>query len=415
MSLRSPGPRNATPTTSPTPSGTTTAGILRAASRLALASSLVVASPATADEVVGWGEERWIAEGDVEWTREAGQPPSGVELGANGTVVLREPKLEHGTIELEMMLSGQRAFAYVQFRCEGGTPGRAGGEEIYFRSHKTQAPDALQYTSAYPGGSNWQLYHGEGGTAAVDLPSDTWIPVRLRFRDRTLEVEVGRDDVADPAGPPALRAHLERPPAAGAVALRGFVPRGSGAAYAMRVRNLRISSEPPELEPAAPVAEVSGAVRRWRLSPAVAVAAEAPELLEAIPAGLAGGADEVVEARPDGLVVVLAHRDPPPDARRWAAVGEVDLVAQRAGRRRLDLGYSDAVSVFLDGELLFAADDSYSYDAPRRQGLVGLHQATLYLPLKPGRNRLRVLVADRFGGWALQARIEDREGLDVEP
>ena len=81
------------------------------------------------------------------------------------------------------------------------------------------------------------------------------------------------------------------------------------------------------------------------------------------------------------------------------------LKADQATTQRVEVGYSDEISVFLNGRLLFIADDSYHFNQPRLQGLIGLHQAALYLPLQQGDNELVLAVTDRFGGWGLMARV----------
>jgi hypothetical protein len=94
-------------------------------------------------------------------------------------------------------------------------------------------------------------------------------------------------------------------------------------------------------------------------------------------------------------------------------VARVRVVAERAGVRRLDLGFSDEATVFLNGVPLAHRDDSYDFQR-RRDGLIMLGQAVVYLPLRAGANDLAVLVADRFGGWGLMGRLPDARGLRVE-
>ena len=113
------------------------------------------------------------------------------------------------------------------------------------------------------------------------------------------------------------------------------------------------------------------------------------------------------------MLVIGRHRDVPEGASRWTVLARLGLEAAAAGVRRLDLGYSDEISVFLNGRLLFSADDSYSFDAPRRQGLITPEQASLYLPLDKGANELTLAVTDGFGGWGLMGRFEDPEGLRI--
>jgi hypothetical protein len=93
-------------------------------------------------------------------------------------------------------------------------------------------------------------------------------------------------------------------------------------------------------------------------------------------------------------------------------VARVRIAAEVAGVRRLELGFSDAVTVFLNGRPLFHGDDSYLFEQ-RRDGLIGFDQATLYLPLVAGNNELAVIVTDHFGGWGLMGRIADTRGIRV--
>jgi hypothetical protein len=86
----------------------------------------------------------------------------------------------------------------------------------------------------------------------------------------------------------------------------------------------------------------------------------------------------------------------------------------RAEIRAFDLGFSDRVTVFLNGRPLFSGDASYSFDAPRRDGLIGYDQARLYLPLEKGDNELALAVADSFGGWGPMGRFPEPAGLEVE-
>jgi len=37
----------------------------------------------------------------------------------------------------------------------------------------------MQYTPVINGVSQWQNFHGDDGTAAVGLPAEQWIPLRL--------------------------------------------------------------------------------------------------------------------------------------------------------------------------------------------------------------------------------------------
>ncbi|HYC33917.1 MAG TPA: hypothetical protein VEB59_16620, partial [Gemmatimonadales bacterium] len=71
------------------------------------------------------------------------------------------------------------------------------------------------------------------------------------------------------------------------------------------------------------------------------------------------------------------------------------------------------VTVFLGRRPVFAGDAHYSFDRPRQEGLIGLTQATLWLPLARGDNELLFAVTDEFGGWGLMARLDPAGGARV--
>lgn len=328
-------------------------------------------------------------------------PGSGVEsyLGRNalrlstGNAYRRDVRLKDGTIELDVATTGGRSFFYVQFRMESD----GDYEEIYLRPHKTGLGDALQYNPVYRGESNWQLYHGEGGTAPVDIPRNEWLHLKIVLEGQRAAIFVG--DVKEPQ---LLVRRLARGPAPGYVALRSFVPP-DGAEAVTSFANVEIRQGVSDFvfpdmgaEPVAP----SGTVRKWLVSEPY-VAAEGP--VRELPA--TSGWKEL-ETEPSGLLVLLRHIGRPERGKRATVLAKETLESSKEERVPLHLGYSDEVTVFLNGAPLFTADDSYSFDRPRREGLIGFDQATVYLPLRAGKNELVLAVTDVFGGWGLMGQLD---------
>jgi hypothetical protein len=165
----------------------------------------------------------------------------------------------------------------------------------------------------------------------------------------------------------------------------------------------------PKLQPPSPP---PGVVTRWEVSPVFASQADS---IAEIPAKVASGAWHTLATDPTGLLVFDRYLTRP-DGMRWVAVAaRLAIDAEEAGRRRFDFGYSDRVNVFLNGELLASGNATYSFNFPRRQGLIGLGQGTLYLPLKKGRNELVLVIDEVFGGWGVMGQFADRSGLSVSP
>jgi len=110
-----------------------------------------------------------------------------------------------------------------------------------------------------------------------------------------------------------------------------------------------------------------------------------------------------VQAEPDGLLNIARYR---------AMAGPLSLVvartvihADRNEVRRLVFGYSDDVTIFLNGRPLFAARNGLSARYSTDLGLMTPDDA-VYLQLRPGDNELLFAVAETFGGWGLEARLE---------
>jgi hypothetical protein len=139
----------------------------------------------------------------------------------------------------------------------------------------------------------------------------------------------------------------------------------------------------------------------------MAVKALTPEML----AGREGWPSYPVER--SGVVAIGRHLARP----RPAGGAVARLVVRSAGPRlqRLELGYSDYVTVFVNGVPIFAGDAHYSYNQPRQDGLIGRWQSTIWLPLRNGENEVLLAVVDGFGGWALTGRLDPADGGVLVP
>ena len=233
--------------------------------------------------------------------------------------------------------------------------------------------------------------------------------------------------VGDLAKPALAILRLGREVSPGYLALRAFAPPGSGSGTVARFANVSIQKDAVPFDfssgkqddapdqaapPATSGVRQPGAVRAWSVSRAFATPKDAA--VPSLPAPALLGEFQTIEARPSGLVELHRYvKLPSADSREAAALARVRVRAEAAGLRRLDLGFSDVATVFLNGRPLFRSDAHYSYDNPRQEGLIHYGQATVYLPLEKGANELAVLVSDDFGGWGLMARFADASGLEV--
>ena len=77
--------------------------------------------------------------------------------------------------------------------------------------------------------------------------------------------------------------------------------------------------------------------------------------------------------------------------------------------KKLYIGYSDDVSVFLNGRILFRGRSAQNFRDPGFLGIVNPENDAVYLPLKKGSNELMLAVSELGGGWGFICRVSDIE------
>jgi sugar lactone lactonase YvrE len=304
-----------------------------------------------------------------------------------GNATLKGIQFTDGTIEVDVAVTGASSYPGIVFRAQQD----GGGESVYLRPHRAgRYDDAVQYTPEFRGVSCWQLYNGDGFTAGTELPANEWTALRVEVSGSRARVFVG-----DSNQPVLVVEHLKRDPIAGAIGVRG--PIGGSAVFS----NFRYSPDAPsDFGPRAYVDRPPGLLTDWQVSAPLAAEYVASERLPDRTV-----VDELtwssVEAEPSGLVNLtrfVPRTGPRPDA----VLARTTVTSEAAEIRPLRLGYSDQVTVFLNGVPLFTGSSSYRERDPSFLGIVGMFD-TVYLPLDQGSNELVLLVSEVFGGWAFMA------------
>ncbi len=321
-----------------------------------------------------------------------------------GAAVLKDLALRDGVVDMDVATPAERGFFGLQFRLQDDG---ANGEAIYLRQHKSGLADAMQYTPVLGTGLNWQLYSGPGFTGAVDIPRNTWFHLRLVLAGAQAQLYV--KDMDKPAlVMPDLKSGLRD----GQLAL--WVLTGATCFANMQVRPT--ADAPWQRQwPAMP----ADALTQWQLSPAYdALKRDAEQPLTALETQTM--AWQPVQAEPPGLVPITRYRTAPHPrvtfANNWSkrldAQPGAQLVyaravveAERDGVRKLKLGYSDEVSVFLNGQILYRGRSAQYFRDPGFLGIVDAENDALYLPLKKGRNELVLALTELGGGWGFVARL----------
>jgi hypothetical protein len=380
---------------------------MRSALVALLFTSAFIPQPA-ADRPLPFSDERWELRGDrTAIVRGDGREVLQVETGFGHR---RDVQLENGTIDFEIQVTRRRSFVYLHFRAAADGE----REEIYLRPHKSALPDAVQYAPVWQNSSAWQLHHGQGATAAVSFEPGVWMPVRLVLQGRHAALFI-----SDMTTPALLVPRMSRDPRPGYIALGAFLPAGvPGEGPVARFANVTVRPHhvpfdfTSALAKAAPPGEASateqGIIRAWSVSRSFAPNDEA---MPALPPPERLREMQRLETEPGGLLQLHRHVRMPAEGKGTAALARVRVRADKPGAYAFDLGFSDVAIVFVNGQPIFRGDASYSFDRPRREGLIGFEQARLYLPLVAGENDVAVLVSDTFGGWGLMGRFVNISGL----
>jgi hypothetical protein len=323
---------------------------------------------------------------------------------SGGAATLKDFEMRDGVIDVDVATPASRGFFGIQFRLDKDG---SNGEWIYLRQHKSGLPDAMQYTPILNTGANWQIYNGTGFTGAVDIPKDVWFHLRLEVVGAQAKLYV--KDMDKPAlVMNDLKSGLQR----GQVAL--YVLTGATYFSNFEIRTTADAAWERHLPPMPPDTLI-----KWSLSPAYdALARNLEHPLSASESEAIHWQD--VEAEPPGFVVLYRYREAPhlrvtfatdfskrlePQPGTKVVYARTSIDSDREQVKRLYLGYSDEVSVFLNGKILFRGRSAQNFRDPGFLGIVNLENDTVYLPLKKGSNSLVLAVSELGGGWGFICRV----------
>lgn len=348
---------------------------------------------------------RWNLEGEAKATEYQGRK---CLLLDGGAAELKDLELRDGVIDVDVATPASRGFFGIQFRIANDG---ANAEWVYLRQHKSGLPDALQYTPVLSTGLNWQIFNGAGFTGVVDIPKNIWFHLRLVVTGAQAKLYV--KDMDQPA---LVVDDLKSGVQKGQVALAVL----TGATY---FSNFEIHTTPDaawqrHLPPMPP-----GTLTRWSLSPSYdALQRNLERPLTAFETKAIQWQD--VEAEPPGFVVLYRYREAPhpkvsfandfskrlePQPGMKVIYARTNIDSDRDQVKKLYLGYSDDVSLFLNGKILFRGRSAQNFRDPGFLGIVNPENDAVYLPLKKGRNELMLAVSELGGGWGFICRLEDME------
>jgi len=348
---------------------------------------------------------RWEFEGQAKPADYQGRKSVFLDGGA---AVLKDFEMRDAVIDVDVATPASRGFFGIQFRIDGGG---ANAEWVYLRQHKSGQPDAMQYTPVLNTGLNWQLYNGPGFTGAVDIPKDVWFHMRLEVTGAQAKLYV-----KDMDKPVLVMNDLKSGVQKGQVALAAL----TGAVYFSKfeIRPTPDAAWERRLPPMPP-----GTLTQWSLSPSY----DALERRLESPLSSAESAAihwQNVEAEAPGIVAINRYRQSPHPRVSFATdfskrldtqpgmqvvYARTNIDSDRDQVKKLYIGYSDDVSVFLNGKILYRGRSAQNFRDPGFLGIVNPENDAVYLSLKKGSNELMLTVSELGGGWGFICRLADFE------
>lgn len=314
-----------------------------------------------------------------------------------GNAILTGVELQDGVIEFDIAVSELRGFSGVRFRAQD----ISNFEHFYIRPHQSGNPDANQYTPVFNGVSAWQLYYGEGYAAPVEYRYNEWMHIKIVYQGKRAEIYVDSNE------PNLFVTDLKRPLAAGAV---GLDASALAQAY---FANFSVSSLPddyqfaetkeaPEMEPET--------VAYWQMSDAFN--GEVLKTMNVLTARFVSDRTWTPLAAEATGITNIASMQHSLVPEQDTVIARLVVASNREQIKGLRFGYSDAVSVYVNGVRLYGGSNLYTSRDYRYLGTIGLFDE-IYLPLKAGENDVWFAVSEAFGGWGVMAQFEDMDGITV--
>jgi hypothetical protein len=348
---------------------------------------------------------RWDLQGQAKVAEYQGRKCLLIDGGA---AIVKDFEMRDAVIDVDVATPAIRGFFGLDVRIDADGENY---EEIYLRQHKSGLPDAMQYTPVLHTGRNWQIYNGPGFTGAVDIPKGEWFHMRLEVTGAQAKLYV-----KDMNKPVLVMDDLKSEVQKGQLALFTL----TGETY---FSNFEARTTPDTPWQRHLPAMLPNILTRWSISPSYdGLARNLERPLTRSESDAIQWQD--VEAEAPGFVVLYRYREAPhprvtfqsdfstrlqPQPGMKVLYARTTIESDREQVKRLEIGYSDDVSVFLNGKILYRGRSAQGFRDPGFLGIINPENDVVYLPLKKGRNELMLAVSELGGGWGFICRLTDFE------
>ena len=330
-----------------------------------------------------------------------------------GMAYIKDAGFLNGIIEFDIYLSYVTSFSGLVFRLTDPI----NYEELYLRAQQSSNPDAYQYTPVYNGNAAWQLYHdqydlvndgfiswkprgsGMGYNGVLSFPFDRWLHVKLLVKGTQAELYLDKKET-----PAAFIRQLKMVNRAGGVGIKSTVGAAHFANFSFTVTDDIVFKTKDD---GYKITAASNTINSWEVSNVFSEKIfEKTDQLTTEWLGKQKWKSMNTDA--DGMTN-LSQLSAISDSTN-TIMAKITVNSDKDQLKRLNIGYSDRVKLYCNGNALFSANNSFRTRDYRYLGTIGYFE-TAYLPLKKGNNTIILAVSETFGGWGVMAKWENMEGI----
>lgn len=316
----------------------------------------------------------------------------------SGVIYFKDADFLDGTIEADVSMVQQRQFPGIVFRMQD----RQNYEEFYLRAHQSGNPDANQYTPVFNGNAGWQLYYGDKYSYPFNYMFNQWHHIKIVVHGLSAEIYI--DDMEKPL---INVPELKRDWKAGKI---GF--SGGAVEAGVHFANLKYTpaTGPKPVPATVPVNGSGGLVTQYQVSNGVngKLFNDKYTITPDIKKALSWNS---YPTEASGVINISKYTKLNENSN--TVVAKVTIESATEQLKLVQFGFSEYVIVYLNDKALFAGNDKYGSRDYRFLGTIGFFDAVI-LSLKKGTNELWFVVSENFGGWGVQAKFENMNGITLK-
>lgn len=319
-------------------------------------------------------------------------------LNSDGGAILKQLDFKDGTIEYDMEPVDPR-FTSFYFRWSN----REENECFYFRTAEAgqdDAVNAVQYAPFIDGINFWDmLFHYQSNAS---FEREKWNHVKLVISGKKMRAYVN-----DNTHPVLEVGRLEGNSLHGGLAFDGQVI----------ISNLVV--KPGQTEGLSPLEDADITdndpryLRKWQISRLDTIPEKIDFHYDSYPSKTA--AWDTIRAERRGLINITRKFGGAKTPVRRLVWLKTNIHSTAAQIRKLNLGFSDEVWIFLNGRHLYVDKNLFGSPIMKQpDGRCAVENTSFNLPLIKGDNELLIALANNFYGWGIIAQLDKNEDIVIE-